>query len=65
MALKWFKKYEDEKYLAINPDFVVSARESHVAHNGQKVVELYTTTELIYKVIGTLEEVVARLNEKD
>lgn len=65
MALKWFTKYENQKYVAINPNMVVSVKESHVVYNGEKVVEIYTTTEQIYKVIGSVEEVVARLNEKD
>lgn len=66
MSLKWFNNYStDNDNIAINLNHVVGVRNSHILHEGQKVIEIYMTTGLIYKVLGSLEEVVARLNEKD
>ena len=65
MALKWFKNEQNERYVAINPQHVVSVEELRVENNGQKISEIYISPNAKYKVFGTIDEVVGKLNEKD
>jgi hypothetical protein len=65
MALKWFKNEQNGRYIAINPEHVISVEELRVENNGQKVSEINVAVNAKYKVFGTIDDVVSKLNEKD